>query len=102
MEIEKGDKDDKNLKKSYRSKYRPEFPAGFKFDYKDPVTLHRFTMEGGKIIPSRISKLSSAQQKGAAAAVRKSRSLALLPLGTLAYDNFERPEAISPRPFTLE
>src|SRR4051812_17726084 len=98
MEIEK-EKDEKNMKKSYRSKYRPEFPAGFQFDYKDPVTLHRFTMEGGKIIPSRISKLSSSQQKGAAAAVRKSRSLALLPLGTLAYDNFERPEAISPKPF---
>src|SRR4051794_40880524 len=99
MEMEK---EDKSSKKSYRSKFRPEFPADFQFDYKDPMTLHRFTMEGGKIIPSRISKLSFAQQKAAAAAVRKSRGLALLPLGTLAYDNFERPEAISPRPFSLD
>jgi small subunit ribosomal protein S18 len=99
VEIEK---DEKNMKKSYRSKFRPEFPADFEFDYKDPVTLHRFTMEGGKIIPSRISKLSFAQQKHAAAAVRKARSLGLLPLGTLAYDNFERPEPISPKPFTLD
>jgi len=99
MEIEK---DEKSMKKSYRSKFRPEFPADFEFDYKDPVTLHRFTMEGGKIIPSRISKLSFAQQKHAAAAVRKARSLGLLPLGTLAYDNFERPEPISPKPFAID
>lgn len=96
------EKEEKNLKKSYRSKFRPEFPADFMFDYKDPVTLHRFTMEGGKIIPSRISKLSFAQQKAAAAAVRKCRSMGLLPLGTLAYDNFDRPEPISPKPFSLE
>jgi small subunit ribosomal protein S18 len=99
MEMEK---DEKNLKKSYRSKFRPEFPADFQFDYKDPVTLHRFTMEGGKIIPSRISKLSFGQQKHAATAVRKARSLGLLPLGTLAYDNFERPEPISPKPFSID
>lgn len=90
------------LKKSYRSKFRPEFPVNFNFDYKDPLTLSRFTMEGGKIIPSRISKLSLAQQKKVAAAVKKARSLALLPMGTHAYDTFERPEAISARPFPIE
>jgi small subunit ribosomal protein S18 len=37
-----------------------------------------------------------------AAAIRKARSLALLPSGTAAYDTFERPETISPKPFTLE
>lgn len=89
------------LKKSYRSKFRPEYPADFKFDYKDPVTLYRFIMEGGKIIPSRISKLSMTQQRHAAQAVKKARSLALLPLGTDAYDRFERPEPISAKPFEL-
>lgn len=90
------------LKKSYRSKYRPEFPGDFNFDYKDPLTLSRFTMEGGKIIPSRISKLSLSQQKRVAAAVKKARSLALLAMGTIAYDNFERPEPISAKPFSIE
>ncbi len=85
-----------------RTKYRPEFPADFHFDYKDPVTLGRFTMEAGKIIPSRISKLSNNQQRRVAAAVRKARSLGLLPLGTFAYDNFDRPEPISPRPFEID
>ena len=93
---------EKGMKKNYRSKFRPDYPADFVFDYKDPVTLGRFIMESGKIVPSRISKLSSAQQKHAAAAVRKARSLALLPNGTEAYDTFERPEAISPKPFTVE
>ena len=93
---------EKGMKKNYRSKFRPDYPADFVFDYKDPVTLGRFIMESGKIVPSRISKLSSAQQKHAASAVRKARSLALLPNGTEAYDTFERPETISPKPFTIE
>ncbi|MGE4133874.1 MAG: 30S ribosomal protein S18 [Bdellovibrionales bacterium] len=93
---------EKGMRKTYRSKFRPDFPADFEFDYKDPVTLSRFIMEGGKIVPSRISKLSSSQQKNVAAAIRKARSLALLPNGTEAYDSFERPETISPKPFTLE
>lgn len=93
---------EKGMRKNYRSKFRPDYPADFKFDYKDPVTLGRFIMEGGKIVPSRISKLSSAQQKNVAAAVRKARSLALLPNGTEAYDTFERPETISPKPFSIE
>jgi small subunit ribosomal protein S18 len=90
------------LKKSYRSKYRPEFPVDFHFDYKDPITLARFTMEGGKIIPSRISKLSLAQQKRVASAIKKARSLALLSLGTEAYDNHDRPEPISAKPFSID
>lgn len=93
---------EKGMKKNYRSKFRPDYPADFEFDYKDPVTLGRFIMEGGKIVPSRISKLSSAQQKNVAAAIRKARSLALLPNGTGAYDTFERPETISPKPFSID
>ena len=61
-----------------------------------------FIMESGKIVPSRISKLSSAQQKNVASAIRKARSLALLPNGTEAYDTFERPETISPKPFAID
>lgn len=89
------------MKKSYRSKYRPEFPGEFHFDYKDPSTLSRFIMEGGKIIPARISKLSLSQQRGVAAAVKRARSLALLPSGNDAFDNGERAEPISPRPFDI-
>ena len=89
----------KEMKKAVRSKYRSEFGGDYVFDYKDPVTLGRFLSEGGKITPARISKLSLAQQKKVANAVKKARSLALLPSGSDAYDTFERSEPISPKPF---
>ena len=89
------------LKKSTRSKFRPEFPVDFVFDYKDPVTLARFTMEGGKIIPSRISKLSVSQQRNVTNAIKKARNLALLPLGAEDYDLYGRPEAVSAKPVEL-
>lgn len=88
-------------KQSAKSKFRPEFPADFVFDYKDPVTLSRFLSEGGKIVPSRISKLSSAQQRALTRAIKKSRNMALLPVGDSAYDSLPRPEPISPVPFEL-
>jgi len=89
------------MKKTVRSKYRPEFPGDYFFDYKDAQTLGRFSSEGGKITPARISKLSLAQQKRVAGAVKKARNLGLLPLGNEAYDFQERPEGISPKPFSL-
>lgn len=91
----------KMLKNKRRTKFRPEYPADFAFDYKDPSTLYRFIMEGGKIVPSRISKVSNTQQRRVCEAVKKARNIALLPLGNFAYDNFHRPEPISPKPFEL-
>ncbi len=90
------------LKKNLRTKYRAEFPGDYQFDYKDPVTLYRFIMECGKIVPARISKLSLSQQKRVAKAIKKSRQMALLPIGTDNYDYFERPAPISPVPFEYE
>lgn len=89
------------MKKATRSKYRQEFSGDHLFDYKDPSSLTRFVSDGGKITPSRISKLSIAQQKQVAAAVKKARSLGLLPNGMPAYDVFNRTEAISPVPFEI-
>lgn len=89
------------LKKTVRSKFRSEYPGDFVFDYKDPVTLGRFLMEGGKIIPSRISKLSMSQQRQVTRAIKKARNLALLPLGADAYDSYGRPEQISAKPFEV-
>lgn len=84
-----------------KSKYRQDFNGDQVFDYKDPVGLSRFISDGGKITPARISKLSIAQQKKVAAAVKKARSLALLPTGSEAYDFNHRPESISPVPFEI-
>ncbi len=87
------------LKKTTRSKFRPEYPIEFKFDYKDPVTLFRFVMDGGKITPSRISKVSLKQQRDVSSKIKTARDLALLPVGTDASDTFGRPEQISAKPF---
>jgi small subunit ribosomal protein S18 len=90
------------VKKQSRTKFRPEFPADFIFDYKDPATLTRFLMEGGKIVPMRISKLSASQQRKVNKAIKRARTLGLLPNGTRAYDDHGRPEAISAKPFSAE
>lgn len=68
------------------------------FDYKDPLSLYPF-IEGGKIIPSRTSSLTHSQQLKLCNAVKKARSLGLLPITSQAYDDFHRPEPISPKPF---
>lgn len=89
------------MRRTGRGKYRQEFSGDYQFDYKDPGNLSRFISDGGKITPARISKLSIAQQKRVAAAIRKARSLALLPSGADAYDYFSRSEPISPVPFEI-
>jgi small subunit ribosomal protein S18 len=89
------------MKKTARSKYRQEYSGEHLFDYKDPTSLNRFIGDGGKVTPARISKLSIAQQKKVAAAVKKARNLSLLPNGNSAYDTHNRNEAISPVPFEI-
>jgi small subunit ribosomal protein S18 len=84
-----------------KNKYRSEYTGDHVFDYKDPITLTRFIGDGGKLVPSRISKLSVSQQKQVASAVKKARNLGLLPTGTDAYDTFNRAESISPTPFEV-
>ncbi len=88
-----------NTKKSVKNKYRSEFSGDHVFDYKDPVSLGRFIADAGKITPARISKLSLSEQKKVASAIKKARSLALLPNGSNAYDTNPRPELLSIAPF---
>ena len=68
------------------------------FDYKNPLSLHSF-IEGAKIIPARNSGIISKQQKQLRNAVKKARNLGLLPTHFQSYDDFGRPEAVSPSPF---
>lgn len=93
------DSGDKADKKASRTKFRPDYPLSFKFDYKDPSSLARFLFEGGKIVPARVSKLSFKQQKSLNGAIKRARHIALLPNGSIAYDDFKRPAPISPKPF---
>lgn len=48
-------------------------------DYKDIRTLSKFVSERGKIIPSRISAVSTKKQRELANAIKRARFLALMP-----------------------
>jgi len=53
-----------------------EAPA---IDYKDTKLLGRFMSERGKIVPSRITAVSTKKQRRLAQAIKRARFLALLP-----------------------
>src|SRR5262245_58878500 len=50
-----------------------------KIDYKDVKLLQRFISERGKIVPSRITAVSSSKQRLLAKAIKRARFMALLP-----------------------
>lgn len=50
-----------------------------KIDYKDIRLLQRFVSERGKIVPSRITAVSAPKQRELAQAIKRARTLALLP-----------------------
>jgi len=63
-----------------RKKQCPFTAAGMKqIDYKDIETLKQFITERGKIIPRRITGVSSHHQKLLTKAVKRARHMALLP-----------------------
>ena len=49
-----------------------------KVDYKDVKLLSRYITEKGKIIPSRVTNVSSKKQKELSKAIKRSRYLALM------------------------
>lgn len=54
-------------------------PNAPKIDYKDVRLLQRFVSERGKIVPSRITAVSTKKQRELAKAIKRARHLALLP-----------------------
>ena len=54
-------------------------PNAPKIDYKDTRMLQRFISERGKIMPSRITAVSTKRQRELAQAIKRARYLALLP-----------------------
>jgi small subunit ribosomal protein S18 len=54
-------------------------PNAPKIDYKDVRLLQRFISERGKIVPSRITAVSSHKQRELARAIKRARYLGLLP-----------------------
>ena len=58
-----------------RLKLSPEH----RFDYKDPQLLRYFITDRGKIVPRRISGLTAKQQRDLQTAIKRARTIALLP-----------------------
>ena len=58
----------------------PNAPA---IDYKDVKLLSRYVTERGKIIPSRISSISTIKQRELSKAIKRARFLALMPYVSL-------------------
>lgn len=54
-------------------------PNAPEIDYKDVKLLLRFTSERGKIVPSRITAVSTKKQRELSRAIKRARFLALLP-----------------------
>ena len=54
-------------------------PNAPKIDYKDVKLLLRFVSERGKIVPSRITAVSTKAQRELSRAIKRARYLALLP-----------------------
>ena len=54
-------------------------PDAPKIDFKDVKLLQRFVSERGKIVPSRITAVSTKKQRVLARAIKRARNMALLP-----------------------
>jgi small subunit ribosomal protein S18 len=54
-------------------------PSAPKIDYKDVKLLQRFISERGKIVPSRITAVSTKKQRELSQAIKRARFLGLLP-----------------------
>lgn len=75
-------KDLKTDKRPYNFKKKScplSFDGAPKVDYKNVKLLKRFISEKGKILPSRITSVSTKKQRELARAVKRARFLALLP-----------------------
>jgi small subunit ribosomal protein S18 len=62
----------------YRRRLSPVKPTD-PIDYKDVDLLRKFITERGKILPRRITGLTSKQQRDLTLAIKRARILALLP-----------------------
>ena len=54
-------------------------PSAPKVDYKDLRLLQKFVSDSGKILPSRITSVSTKYQRHLSTAIKRARFLALLP-----------------------
>ena len=82
---ERGDRGDRSGGGARRPFFRRKKTCPFsganapRIDYKDVKLLQRFISERGKIVPSRITAVSTGKQRQLATAIKRARYMALLP-----------------------
>lgn len=64
---------------SYLRRRLSPIKPGDQIDYKDVDLLRKFVTERGKILPRRITGLTSKQQRDLTAAIKRARIVALMP-----------------------
>nr|YP_010702962.1 ribosomal protein S18 [Bolbitis hekouensis]YP_010703842.1 ribosomal protein S18 [Bolbitis deltigera]WCO10240.1 ribosomal protein S18 [Bolbitis hekouensis]WCO87027.1 ribosomal protein S18 [Bolbitis deltigera] len=57
----------------------PSIRSDETIDYRNTSLLRRFVSEQGRILPRRMNRLTSKQQRSVAIAIKRARILALLP-----------------------
>ena len=72
---ERGSREDRGEFVSHR---RPAIPANDKIDLNDVEMLRRYVTEYGKIIPARVTGVTSMQQRQIKKGVRRARNMGLL------------------------
>lgn len=75
----------KKEKKTYTSKPCRFCMDKIEIDYKNDVLLRRFMTDRGKITPRRITGTCARHQRRLAAAIKRARSIALLPYVKVHY-----------------
>ena len=69
---DRGDRDD------FGGRRRPSLPAGDKIDLGDIETLRRYVTEYGKIVPARVTGVTTMQQRQIKKGVRRARNMGLM------------------------
>ena len=72
---ERGDREDRG---DFVPRRRPAIPANDKIDLNDIEVLRRYVTEYGKIIPARVTGVTSMQQRQIKKGVRRARTMGLL------------------------
>lgn len=62
----------------FAARPRPQFGAGEKIDINDVATLKYYITDYGKILPARITGVTSAQQRQIRKGVKRARNMGLM------------------------
>ena len=81
-DFDKNDKD-KDGARARRKRINPLADSTVVIDYKNPALLKYFLTDRGKIVPSRISSVTASQQRQITKAIKRARTLGLLPYAVL-------------------